>query len=352
MSLLDFRKFYVQKAALNHSLTRDLVARFPAATIEEVDSHWRIPSLNDNSEMLDSWNRTKKEVLVIGLLSGRTCTPNGRSTDYIGPSLANGCAMACTYCYVARRKGYANPITIFANYKDCLATIETHVSGLGHKIPNQCDPTYWTYDIGCNSDFSVDSMVSPAMARDTIDFFSQSRAKASFATKYVNRELLECGPSSRKVRIRFSLMPHKMARLVDVRTSPISERIKAINDFYEAGYEVHLNFSPVIIYDGWQADWKELLKELDGIISPAVKRQLACEIIMLTHNEELHLINERWHPKGEEVLWRPSIQEDKVSLNSGSSNLRYKMPIKQAAVRELTQLIGSFLPSCRVRYAF
>ncbi len=45
-------------------------------------------------------------------------------------------------------------------------------------------------------------------------------------------------------------MPERIAKVVDVRTSSITERIEAINDFVQAGYEVHLNFSPVIVYDG------------------------------------------------------------------------------------------------------
>ncbi len=37
-------------------------------------------------------------------------------------------------------------------------------------------------------------------------------------------------------------MPREISKVVDVRTSPIPQRIAAINDFVAAGYEVHLNF--------------------------------------------------------------------------------------------------------------
>ena len=42
-------------------------------------------------------------------------------------------------------------------------------------------------------------------------------------------------------------------RLLDIRTSSIPERIAAIDDFVEAGYEVHLNFSPISVTEGWTA---------------------------------------------------------------------------------------------------
>ena len=41
--------------------------------------------------------------------------PNGRSSNFIAPSTANGCTVACPYCYVPCRKGYAKPITVFTD---------------------------------------------------------------------------------------------------------------------------------------------------------------------------------------------------------------------------------------------
>jgi spore photoproduct lyase len=54
-----------------------------------------------------------------------------------------------------------------------------------------------------------------------------------------------------------------------------------------------------------------LFAELDAKLSPASKAQLKCEIIFLTHNESLHGLNLRWHPRAEEWLWRPDLQEQK-----------------------------------------
>jgi spore photoproduct lyase len=44
-----------------------------------------------------------------------------------------------------------------------------------------------------------------------------------------------------------SLMPPALAKLLDVRTSPVAERIAAIPELHRVGYEVHLNFSPVVL---------------------------------------------------------------------------------------------------------
>jgi len=53
-------------------------------------------------------------------------------------------------------------------------------------------------------------------------------------------------------------MPERDAKLLDIRTSPIGERIGAIDDFVATGYEMRLDFSPVVLREGWQRDWARL----------------------------------------------------------------------------------------------
>lgn len=350
MQLLNISKIYLQHKAKPLQRTKDILAKYPKAEIIPVNSHWQIPELNNNPELVPIWNKVKREYLVIGIKSGMTFQENGRSTDFISPSHANGCAMACTYCYVARRKGYANPVTIFANIEQIKRSIARHASKQGVKQPNQCDPKYWTYDIGCNNDVSVDAMLSDNV-KDLVQLFTTiPNAKATFATKYVNEDMLTYDPQ-RKTRIRFSLMPHEIAKKVDVRTSSIEKRIEAINNFYEAGYEVHLNFSPIIVYEGWEKDYQQLLQEVDSQISNKVKQQLAAEVIFLTHNKDLHEINKVWHPKGEDLLWKPEIQEDKISLYGGH-NLRYKYQQKAKYINTFKNIAKAEMPYMNIRYIF
>jgi spore photoproduct lyase family protein len=348
---LDVGRIYLEPAATGYARGREILDRFPDAERVEVPSHWNIPSLHGNEGAVRDWVRTKRTTLVLGVKKGLAVRPNGRSADFIAPSHANGCAFACAYCYVPRRKGFANPITAFVNIDDILRSIERHAGKQGPKTePNQVDPGLWVYDVGENGDCAVDALISDNV-RDLIGLFRRlPNAKGSFATKYVNRELLSYDPQG-KTRVRFSLMPSRIARVVDVRTSPIAARIAAIDDFVGAGYEVHLNLSPVILFEGWLEEYAALFDEIDDTLSPRAKRQLAAEVIFLTHNERLHEVNLRWHPKAEELLWRPELQEGKVS-GTGGENVRYRTGMKGRRVRELTELLREKLPYCRVRYAF
>jgi spore photoproduct lyase family protein len=288
---------------------------------------------------------------VLGEKKSLTVRPNGRSADWIAPSTSNGCAMACAYCYVPRRKGYANPITVFTNIDRIVGSLRRHVARQGAKPePNQCDPAAWVYDIGENSDCSVDALVSDNVADLITAFRGLPTAKASFATKFVNPDLLDLDPRGR-TRIRFSLMPEPDARLLDVRTSSVAERIAAVDDFVAAGYEVHLNLSPVVLRPGWDTDWAALLSRLDDELGAAAKQQAAAEVILLTHNRDLHEVNLGWHPKAEDVLWRPDLQQPKRS-QTGGENVRYRNDVKRDGVERLLGLISEHAPWLRVRYAF
>ncbi|WP_460445506.1 spore photoproduct lyase family protein [Angustibacter aerolatus] len=349
--MLDVRTIFHEPGVRDWARGREVLDRFAGAELVEVLSHQAIPGLHGNAGLVEDWVRTKQTTLVLGEKKSLAARPNGRSADFIAPSTSNGCAMACAYCYVPRRKGYANPITVFVNTEKITGYLRRHVARQGPKpAPNQCDPTDWVYDLGENGDCSVDALVSDNV-RDLVDTFAElPGAKASFATKFVNPELLGYDPRG-GTRVRFSLMPHDVAKQLDLRTSPISERIAAVNDFVGAGYEVHLNFSPVVVQEGWLEGYAELFREVDAVLSPAAKAQLACEVIFLTHNEGLHEVNLGWHPKGEELLWRPDLQETKQS-HSGQTNVRYRAGWKATWTARLLELMERELPYCWVRYAF
>jgi spore photoproduct lyase family protein len=259
--------------------------------------------------------------------------------------------MACAYCYVPRRKGYANPISIFVNIEEACRAIRRHAQRQGAlPFPDQIDTANWVYDLGENGDLSVDAAICDNVKDLVATFRELPNAKGSFATKFVNPELLSYEPQG-KTRVRFSLMPDNVAKVVDVRTSTIADRIAAVDEFVRAGYEVHLNFSPVIVYAGWEEDYRRLFEQVDDALSPQAKQQLKAEIIFLTHNKQLHEVNMQWHPKAEEYLWTPETQETKRS-QSGMWNLRYKVAWKQRWLARFQELLADKLPYCGVRYAF
>lgn len=99
--MLDIATIYLEPAVPGYARGREILARFPEAERIEVPSHWNIPGLHGNAGAVRDWVRTKRTTLVLGVKKGMTLRPNGRSADFIAPSHASGCAMACAYCVAA-----------------------------------------------------------------------------------------------------------------------------------------------------------------------------------------------------------------------------------------------------------
>ena len=270
---------------------------------------------------------------------------SGRSTDYISPSFINECALNCHYCYVKRHN--AKYITIAKNNGGVLTAINDHVSWLPKKEPNQTHDTYYTYDIGCNSDIGLHA--KQINWQYIFDYFkNHPTAMASFATKVIPLDFLNYNPEG-KVRIRFSLMPQKISSVLEPNTAQIIDRIKAIDAFIDAGYDVHINYSPVVVYDGWLADYEELFQMVDTYVS--YKDVVKAEVIFLTHNEQKHQYNLEHGYKGEELLWTPEVQEFKTSTYGGV-NIRYRRDLKSRYIKEFKELHNKVVCWNTIRYIF
>ena len=146
-------------------------------------------------------------------------------------------------------------------------------------------------------------------------------------------------------------MPEKLSKIVDVRTDPISLRLAAIKDFYNAGWEVHLNISPVIVYPGWTTDYRELFHQINDSVPESIRTDVQAEVIFLTHNAKLHELNLKWHPKGEEFIWSPEYQEDKIS-QTGGCNLRYDYRLKRKMIKMFMDIKDEVSPWLNIRYIF
>ena len=284
---------------------------------------------------------------------GLVIRPNGRSADFIIPSFAVGCELACSYCYVARHRAYGNPLEVYDNRKAIWEAVKAHWESLPPKsTPNQCDPTAWTYDIGESTD-----CLSPAVVATTrwfIErFLDETDAKPTFATKLaVGPKVLDALPHAPKqARVRLSLSPAPVIKQLEAGTSPLEARLVAIEQLVAMGYEVHLNFSPVVVYEGWVGDYVRLFKQLQLVVSQDVLDQLACEVIFLTHHPRLHELNMRWRPEAEDLLWTPAWQEAKTN-ERGDAVLRYQHAMKAQLVTRFRQLLAEHLPGVRLRYIF
>ena len=293
---------------------------------------------------MDAKNRKTGGLVELVTRKSMVIRPSGRSTDFIAPSFGYGCLFNCTYCYMKRHK--PEGLTVATNTMDILTEINSHAFFATVDKPNQTGD-YITYDISCNEDFALHAKYHDW--KTIFKFFrDHPLAMGSFATKYVNPKLLERTPSF-KMRIRFSLMPQKYADLLEPGTSKIIDRIRAIDLFARKGWDVHINFSPVIVTEGWEAEYAALFQLVDRNVM--LQHDVKAEVIFLTHNKDKHEYNIKHGILGEELLWRPDIQEDKVS-QYGGENIRYKSGLKEDYIRSFRSIHDLIIPWNTIRYIF
>ena len=278
---------------------------------------------------------------------------NGRSADWILPNYSVGCEMQCSYCYISRNKPQGNPLEQYTNIDEIIELTKDFFAKLPPKIANQCDRYFDSIDIGEGSDCLTPTNL--LITNRLITELTQiPNCKPTFATKAGSpsriAKLVDC-PIPYKARIRASLMPQKIADIVEVGTAKMVDRLHGANLAYSKGFQLHINFSPVILYQGWESDYIDLFKLVDSVLLPEVKSQLQLEVIMLTHADRLNLLNLEWIPKAEKLLYVPAIQEYKVN-ERGSKVLRYKVGLKQKAITKFKELISQHLNYCNIRYIF
>src|SRR5688500_18149160 len=80
-----------------------ITSQYPDAEQVAIKQHNKPPDIDI------SHFKAKSDLLILGKLKTQACKWSGRSSDYIAPSLANGCFGGCAYCYVDRHKKI-NPI--------------------------------------------------------------------------------------------------------------------------------------------------------------------------------------------------------------------------------------------------
>jgi spore photoproduct lyase len=105
--------------------------------------------------------------------------------------------------------------------------------------------------------------------RPLIEFFGQ-RKKALLELKskwaYIDHLTSYLNPYT---IISFSVSPQRLIDSEEKRTSPLYKRLKAAKKAQGMGCFVGLHFDPVVIYDGFEKDYRYLIDDIRRILDPA-----------------------------------------------------------------------------------
>ncbi len=278
--------------------------------------------------------------------------PSGRAVDFITPHLVRGCLVACrtSYCHVNAELG--DGLVVAANVEEILQAVHRHIcSQPWPRLPNRTDERYYTYDFAAATDLGLHWQATD-WAR-VIRFFSEHpRAKGAFSLKYTREALwTEVPVQSGKVRVRLSVLPEPTRRILEPTAPSIGERLATIPCLLQAGYEVDLNFSPLICYEGWLDDYAALFAQIDHVLPPAHRKGMRYETTLLSHHPRKQGRNLAMaRTAAETLLFNPDLQE-LVGAAEPHRLLRYRYELRRGILRQWTELHDRLLPWNALRFA-
>jgi DNA repair photolyase len=176
-------------------------------------------------------------------------------------------------------------------------------------------------------------------------------AMISFATKSASFDsFIKHVKKPEMTRIRLSLMPEHHRVKLEMNTAKIIDRLNAINKLVDAGFEVHINLSPIVVTENFAAEYADLLKLVNETLSKKAKDQLAYEIIFLTHSASLFYKTPMYAPEAHNMMVNGPLKlEPKWNK---PTVLSYSRKDKDQLKTIMHGLIDEFTPYARIRYMF
>ncbi len=263
MQDLIIKKIYIDKKVRNERLTKVILGRFPDIPAETFNAP--SPIYNELVEKhVDPFLEGKK-VLVLSDFKGdflKKCpgTKGFICCNYYVLNLTTNCPLDCTYCILQEYLKNNPVLKIFVNIKDALKQVE--------KIHRENKNALIRIGTGELTD---------SLALDHITGFSEILIPFFEEKKNLFLELktkTNCIENLLKYRginntiIAWSLNPQSIINEEEFYSASLKERLEAASQCQQQGFKTAFHFDPIVLYKGWEKDYKVLIKKLFYHISP------------------------------------------------------------------------------------
>ena len=263
--------------------------------------------------------------------------PNNNSANCIAPNLIYGCQGNCkSYCYMARYNG--DRVFVNNNVDDIFSSVVEWEKDY-IKVPDQQDPVYVMCDVSCNTDLVLMQKHMPISLHDYLKMYDEHpRLNSTMATKYPGLLKLDVNHFNKKPRVRVSLMPQVFSNILEPKMSSILSRILDIGRLMKLGWEVHVNYSPVVFYHGWQEEYDDLFSQVKTL-----HKDIKCEVIALT-NHKLQM--QKASIAAQHLMKYSSEIKNKQGI------MRYPLSFKSKFLEQFKQIYAQYFPLNTIRYIF
>lgn len=249
MKLFIPNQAYIDPKSLNYEVGRNTYRKLEELGVPLIES--RKVSIEGKSP-IENYAKSKKTIYltVNNQKKLRPCSP---SADYQF-SLSSSCPGHCEYCYLQTTQGEKPFMKVFVNIDEILEVIQNHI--------NENIPGITTFECGSITDPIALEHLTGNLKR-CIEFFANNEnGRLRVITKYENVDSFLDIDHKKHTKFRFSVNTKYVIEKFEHNTASFEARIDAARKISEAGYPLGFIIAPIMIYDDWKAEYKELLDEL------------------------------------------------------------------------------------------
>ena len=133
-------------------------------------------------------------------------------------------------------------------------------------------------------------------------------------------------------------MPQAYANILEPKMQKTQLRIKEIQRLKDLGWEVHINYSPLVFYPGWKDEYQELFHFVSAIAG-----ENKCEVIALTNHANQMA---KASPEAQELMRRAYEKKNSKGI------MRYPIKHKTRLIEEFKKLYSYYFNLDTIRYIF
>ena len=276
-----------------------------------------------------------KRLLIVGVRKTHKYVPNHKVSDFLVPYTSSGCSAMCLYCYLVCNYNKCSYLRLFVNREMMLDKLIKTANSAQNDL---------TFEIGSNSDLVLENTITGNLEWTIESFGKNEKGLITLPTKFDMIEpLLNLKHNGRTI-IRMSVNPESTIKRIELGTSPLNNRINALNQLCEAGYRVGLLIAPVVLTDSWKVQYSELITTLYDKLSQAAKKRLFIEIIFMTYSFVHNAINSEAFPNA------VNLYDKTIMTGRGRGKYCYKEGIRSEAEAFLREELSHKLGGIPVLY--
>ena len=329
---IRFDTVYYEPNALNYELGQMLRSKYANLPWVEIANHNRIPELTaaDNRDF-----PKLKRHLIVGVRKTHRYVPNHKVSDWLVPYTSSGCPAMCLYCYLVCNYNKCAYLRLFVNREQMLdRLLKKDAEAVGPQ----------TFEIGSNSDLLLENSITDNLHITIERFAREGHGSLTFPTKFDMVDPLLALDHRGKTIFRMSVNPEEIIHRIELGTSPLRARIRALNNVAEAGYRVGLLIAPVILLSDWKQLYGELIELLADELSEKVRRNGFIEIILMTYSFIQNAINTDAFPNAVQLFNSESM------TGRGRGKYCYRNDVRAEVESFLRKKISQQLPAMPILY--